>query len=860
VPIQRARSIDQLYNLVSDSDIALSTEGPLTLALDSRLDEPRLGRMAATPRSHASGEMVPADDRPLFLRLLETTELSWKEASLATTQVLDAWDRTGDYESVLQGPFDTPGIETAMEVISSTDSTYNAVAENQLSDDKQVAVLGEQLFTPLDRSYLPSEYDSISLFDSERMFELPEIRIFDSTTGIIQTILEAVDEQNARDIAVVVNPSSRYATQLESAFAANEIPYRTGVAFEQQTFVRVFLRLLRTAFDSDDLRLGQLRPTLVRLGINPPVTDSNRRLSTVDDPAVQQVKSFIDSIPGSTFEEVVTEFAEYIDGPVQELENELEQLGLRSEPVTEATVSDLSFYLESFDVPFGESEEGVLLASATSSVYVDRPTVFYVGLDKSWERQVPDRPWIDEEREDRLNLIRFQLLIQNGVERHYLAVNSRGGEQITPCLYFQELFEQDLDEFRDFPSTEHTVHPDSRQEAFSHEPPAGVAQPEPVESLSQSSLNTLVNSPRDYFMTELLDGATDEYRRRGTLFHDVAELYAIDSAVVENNREAVLDWLVDNQRPFINSHDTETARTMFDTGMELLTSYLDSVSIQERSYPGYTELHEENELAASLGIDIDSTITEQWFKDTALGLHGIIDLIQSPSTLVDFKTGSQSTANSVLSDGDIEDISKTPNFQPLHYLAFHREQVPDTELTFSLVHFLDCIDDAVTDPDSVSIHDTVTDISYYPGTFTEYIQQEEIYDWLWRDLSESNNRRKVLESMGYEAYRGFFEANEYPDVDSKDAALESSQSEAFVTHCIDHVGDWKYTKQGAKSTMKKLYGLREGTVFASDLDNYLAFLESWIDQLNEYRSTRFPVGDPNERRLNHPMLILEEDS
>lgn len=859
MPIQRARSIDELYTRVSDADIALSTEGPLTLALDNRLDEARLGRLAATPRSHASGEMVPTDDRPLFLELIETTDLSWKTAALATSNVLDAWDRTGDYQAVLDGPFDTPEMETAMETISAVDSTYNAAATEQLDGDTQVAVLGERLFTPLDRSYLPADYDSISLFDSEATFDVPEFRIFDSTKGIIRTILNAVDEQNATDIAVVVDPSSRYATQLESAFAANDIPYRGGVGFEEQTFVRVFLRLLRAAFDSDDLRLGEIRPTLIRLGIDSPVTESNRRLSTVDDEAVQQVVSFIDAIPQSTFGNVAREFAEFIDTPVWELETELENLGLKDEQVTADLVSALSFYLESFEVPFGESDEGVLLASATSSVYVDRPTVFYVGLDKSWERQIPDRPWIDEEREDRLNLLRFQLLIQNGSERHYLAVNSRGGEPVTPCLYFEELFERDVDEFRDLPSTEHTVRAGSSQKAFSHSTPAGFERPEPVESLSQSSLNTLVNSPRDYFMTELLESATDEYRRRGTLFHDVAELYVVAPSIVEENREAVLDWLVTNQSPFINNHDIEPTRTMFDTGLDLLMSYLDSVSIQERTYSGYTPLDTENELAASLGVEIDSTITEQWFKNLQLGIHGVIDLIQSPSTIVDYKTGTQSTAGSALSDANIEEISDTPNFQPLHYLSFHREEVPDTKLTFSLVHFLDSIDTAVVDRDSVSIHDSVTDIEYFPGTFTEYIQQEEIYEWLWTDLSENNNRRKVLESMGYEAYLAFFESNRYPDEDSKDAVLETSQTAEFVSHSIEHVGDWKYSKRGARSTMKKLYDLREGTLFSTDIDAYQSFLQTCIDELNEYRSTRFPVGDPNERRLNHPMLILEGD-
>lgn len=76
--LQRARSVDELYAETQDYDLVLTTDGPLSLALNRRLDQPRLGRFAATPRMLASGEFTAQDQRSLFLALVTETELSWE--------------------------------------------------------------------------------------------------------------------------------------------------------------------------------------------------------------------------------------------------------------------------------------------------------------------------------------------------------------------------------------------------------------------------------------------------------------------------------------------------------------------------------------------------------------------------------------------------------------------------------------------------------------------------------------------------------------------------------------------------------------------------------------------------------------
>lgn len=100
--IQQARPIDDLYEKVADYDLVLTTDAPLSLALNSRLDRAHLGRFAATPRMLASGEFRPSDEQNLFLTLIRETDLSWKHAAYLLENILGCWEETGDLHAILE--------------------------------------------------------------------------------------------------------------------------------------------------------------------------------------------------------------------------------------------------------------------------------------------------------------------------------------------------------------------------------------------------------------------------------------------------------------------------------------------------------------------------------------------------------------------------------------------------------------------------------------------------------------------------------------------------------------------------------------------------------------------------------------
>jgi len=100
--------------------------------------------------------------------------------------------------------------------------------------------------------------------------------------------------------------------------------------------------------------------------------------------------------------------------------------------------------------------EGVLLADAKSAAHVDRAVVFYLGLDEGWTHSSPRRPWVDRDQEFERNIRQFQLLLQNGVDQYYLVQDTAGGTPVTPCLYFEELFDEEFDRFSDLDSLRHS--------------------------------------------------------------------------------------------------------------------------------------------------------------------------------------------------------------------------------------------------------------------------------------------------------------------------------------------------------------------------------------------------------------------
>jgi hypothetical protein len=861
VSITRAKSLDSLYEECKDFDLVLVPDAPMASALNRRLDQPHFGPFAITPRRLAARRREQAEDRLAFLEIIQTTDLNWKEASYAVGNILQCWEYQGTADAVLNyEQFATTATHTAVDCIAEMDTTSNRLTEYSIEADTSVAVVGFKQLTALERSILPPDYETVDPF-TEESFDYPSFRILDSPAAIVDAVLDTVTPENADDVAVVLDAASQYSSLIESALESADIPYYGGLGFTDDARHRAFLQLLRSAHAGRDTRVGDVRPLLTQLGMPIDIEHDEKRLFDLNRSEVDWLLEFRDKIRSSTFEEAIDAYEDVTDITIDAFRDELATLGLLDDAVTEPVVDRLEFYLQSYEVPVDRENDGVLLADAKSAAHVDRAVVFYLGLDEGWTHSSPRRPWVDRDQEFERNIRQFQLLLQNGVDQYYLVQDTAGGTPVTPCLYFEELFDEEFDRFSDLDSLQHSRASRTTQDGFEREPLD--VPPEEITVLSQSSLNTYVNSPRDYFFSRLVDNPDKEHFREGNLFHDFAEFYVSHPDVITTDTlDEVAAVILDEVDPFLRGVDREVRLTKYRVGLQTIVEFLDANPPQGDGLTTPDSGWGENLFAEYYDRPIDASHTERWFENTDLGLKGKIDLVHNPARLLDYKSGAKKSAYSIVKHSALDPPSDKPNFQALLYLAHQRTERPDEELRFTFFHFLETLDDMVAG--NGSLEDCLTTVTYYPVTYEGYIARRDTFTELQEDAA--NDCNKTFSKVEYEEYSEFLNVHEFPETRDKSELLDSMFARLLTEQMKESVGDYKYVKKGCKQALRHLLRIRNQNYFTGDVDAFEQFVRERLSELNDRRAgdERFPVqglgGDPNYRYVDNRDCILEGGS
>jgi len=858
VPFPRAKSSRQLYDEVKSHDRVITPDGPLASALNRQLDRSHLGPFAIPPRRLAVGRRQESEDRLAFLGMIANEDISWKRCAYAVGNILQCWEHQGSHEAIFEyDAYIDEATERAVERIGDLETASMKLTNDTIDSDLNVVVVEPEMLTQLERAYLPAEYDTVSLF-ADTEFELPSFRIHESPTAIIETVVNAVTETNAENVGIVLDQESEYSPLIESALEAADIPFFGGPGFTDRSEHRLFLHLLRTAHRGTDIRISEIRSLLTAFDCDVANRDAEKRLHELDDDDLSWLIDFCHEIQEYTFLDALSAFEHRTDDTLDAFRTELEELGIANEFVTEARLDELSFYLQTYEVPVDRDNEGVLLADAKSASYVGREVVFYLGLDDRWTHSAPRRPWVDQDAQFTRNLKSFQLLLQSGSQQHYLVQDATGGSPVTPCLYFEELLEREYDRFSELPSTTHLNRSEPRDGAVFDTEPIGES-PEPVETISKSSLNTYVNSPRDYFFSRIVDGPEKDYLTEGNLLHDFAEFYVAHPAVVDDAALTdIVDLMLDEVRPLVRSVDERTRRTEYRASLETIVSYLDDNPPEDGTFLTPSSSNE-NAVADYFGYDIESPVTERRFVDEDLGVNGMIDLVQSQTDLLDYKSGSESNANSIVQDAAIDEPTDEPDFQALLYLTYWRSQTPDEQLSFTFFYVTELVDDAIAG--DVDIDDALTTVTYYPGSLTDHVRTEEFFEYLREE--GANKCQKILSKIDYQTYASLFDAVPLVETTDSDELIESEFGQTMIARLKTEIGEFKYVTTGSKQVMREIARQQKGAFFEPDLDAFESFVENQLTELNRRRTgdEPFPIeglaGEPNYRRVDNRDLLLE---
>ncbi|KKF40128.1 hypothetical protein FK85_22925 [Halorubrum saccharovorum] len=860
MPFPRAKSSRQLYDEVKSYDRVITPDGPLASALNRQLDRSHLGPFAIPPRRLAVGRRQESEDRLAFLGMIANEDISWKRCAYAVGNILQCWEHQGSHEAIFEyDAYIDEATERAVERIGDLETASMKLTNDTIDSDLDVIVVEPKMLTQLERAYLPAEYDTVSLF-ADTEFELPPFRIHESPTAIIETVVDTVTETNAENVGIVLDQESEYSPLIESALEAADIPFFGGPGFTDRSEHRLFLHLLRTAHRGTDTRISEIRSLLTAFDFDVADRETDKRLHELDNENLSWLKNFCHEIQEYTFLDALSAFEHRTDDTLDDFRTELEELGIADEIVTEARLDELSFYLQTYEVPVDRDNEGVLLADAKSASYVGREVVFYLGLDDRWTHSAPRRPWVDQDAQFTRNLKSFQLLLQSGSQQHYLVQDATGGSPVTPCLYFEELLEREYDRFSELPSTTHQLRSEPHDGAVFNTESVDVS-PEPVETISKSSLNTYVNSPRDYYFSRIVDGPEKEYLTEGNLLHDFAEFYVTHPAVVDDAAlTEVVDLMLDEVRPLIRSVDEQTRRTEYRVSLETIVSYLDDNPPTDGAFltPSSST---ENAIADYFGCDIESPVTERRFVDEDLGINGMIDLVQSQTELLDYKSGSENDANSIVQDAAIDEPSDEPDFQALLYLTYWRSQTPAQQLSFTFFYVTELVDDAIAG--DVDLDDALTTVTYYPGSLTDHVRTEEFFEYLREE--GANKCQKILSKIDYQTYAALFDAAPLVETTDSDELIESEFGRTMIERLEAEIGEYKYVKTGSKQVMREIARQQKGAFFKPDLDAFESFVEERLTELNRRRTgdEPFPIeglaGEPNYRRVDNRDLLLEGD-
>ncbi|MFB6202916.1 MAG: PD-(D/E)XK nuclease family protein [Candidatus Nanohaloarchaea archaeon] len=850
--IEKAKRIDSIYEEVSNYDLVLTVDAPLADALNSRIDGAREGLLAATPMRLAYGETEDIDfRRDLFLKIIEKTDMPWKQASYLLDAALECWQDTGELNRILRyEKFDSEEMREVLEVLSDSPNPFAAMERYEVDPGKDVAVVGEYMFDELDRRVIPDEYDSFEVL-TEESFTLPDFRIFSSTTEIVEALRRNIDQGNAGRVAIVMSPESRYRPLVESMLNSEEIPYNTSTDYSEDEDLRTFVNLLRASFSRGRLRVRDVQPVLKQLSIEASEVQNNRYLEDLESDRVEEFRLLLNMVENLTFSEVLDRYEE-IKGREHGFREVLEDVGLEDEKVSRENLSRLEYYLDSFDLPVDTVDQGVLLVSPDSAAYVDRPVVFHLGMDSEWMRETGGNPWSDEEYEEQRNLKDFQVLIQNGERNYYMVQDREYNEEVQPCFYFNDLM--DVESFTDFPHERYQSPPDADVSSFQKEEVE--AEENPPDLISQSRLNRLVHCPRAYYFSRLVADTEQEYLVKGNLFHDFAEFYVSHPGFVdEKGVDVFVEKMVAEISPYVEDLDLEELRTEFRIGIQNIRSFIDSRDLGRQDPEGYSKTDMENFFAAEFDREIRTRITELEFNDDGIGVTGKVDLLLDENHLVDYKSSTYARSPSkIVKQSNVDLYEDEPDFQPILYLLQHRRKNPGEKIKFSYVYFLQNINDEVQgDGDS---EENVVTLTYYPVEFSEKMEDIEVFEYLIRGVAQSNDRRKTLEKLTWPDFRNFFQERNLPDFYEKDEVKESDLAEEFVSYARERVGDYKYVEKGCMSALSKLVEFRTTNYFREDLDRFEEFLEKQLENLEEYRETRFPVGDADLDETRYRDMIV----
>ena len=823
MPMRTARSLDALAADARGFAHTFTADPPTALALDRRAREPRVGRLATTPRAYVTGRMRVREHRRLTEAVTEATEYDWATAAPAVRAVLSCWEHTGRADAIATySGYDTGAHRAAAEVLDAVWSSYRG--RMTPVEATAVGVVGPTALTALDRRLLgDAPQEEIPLFSGDAT-PLPTLRTYPSMTAIIEAVLRVIDQTQPHAVGVVLASETPYRPLLESALRSVGIPFAGGSPTLADAPTRTFIRLCELAFVEGALPARWLQPVAAATRQSPSGSPNSAPPS-----AIASVLVIDRSAPSGT--------------------------DTADAPLSAAVVARLRRYLRTMGAVTDTSEGGVLLVDAASSMTVDRPVVCFLGLGPRWARTPPTYPWVDADRLLRADRARFERLLQQGDQRIYMVQHRRSGDPIRPCPHFQSLDPAltSFDAFETVPGRPHAPREPRRPFAVGDGDGAGYVP----TVLSNSTLRTLVVSPQSYALGRLLERPDHPAMAFGSVCHGLAEIRVSAPGVFAERRDELLAAGLGTLTPLVSRAQRPAMRTRLEATLTALEVFLEQHPPAEVPPPDLQDNYYGNELAEELGIELDATVTERAFEDRAAGTRGVIDLVCADGALVDYKTGRSHSPTQIRAAAQLTAVDRLPDYQAMLYLDAMRRRGVAMPIHMRFAYLTEAVPTVITGGE-LDIDEHVTEVIAVDATYPAWARSQEAFAQLTA-YADSNARVKVLSKLGYDRYAAVLtEAPLRSPLVDPDAAATTQA--ALLAAATEAIGDHKYVSRGVRLIMKDLCDPAP-YIFTDELDAVGRLVDETVDALAAYHIEGFPVWGPRvqtppERYVDHRDCML----
>ncbi len=200
--ISKSKTISELYEEVKDFDLVITNDAPLATALNKMVDRPRLSYLSMTPRQIASRFAQLYSNRvfekyEIVLGITQETGKPLKLVHQIVDKIFDVWNHCGKLENtelyLSNGEKEILNLLKHYDCIETAMDNFN----EDFYSDKRIAVIGEELFTLLDREVLPKRGEppqSIEILkDGE--FKIDKTFLFNSSKDLIQKTISLIKKR-----------------------------------------------------------------------------------------------------------------------------------------------------------------------------------------------------------------------------------------------------------------------------------------------------------------------------------------------------------------------------------------------------------------------------------------------------------------------------------------------------------------------------------------------------------------------------------------------------------------------------------------------------------------------------------------